>query len=296
MRRGQERFDIYCAPCHGLAGVRRRHRSPSAPTRCRRAPGRRPPRCHTDLVRGRPVGHLFNTITNGIRNMPAYGAADPGRRTAGRSSPTCGPCSAARTRASTTCRPSCGGSSGRGGRRWSRRSPDIVRGEAAPGRARASGCGAAPAAALAGASRSASASRSPRGAGGWRRFFFAYLVELRLRAEPRPRRAVLRPPPAPDARGLERGRAADRRGARRRRCRCWRCSSVPRPARAARSSTPGRNRGRRGADHVLRGKAAYLNVPFFVVALGGLLRRLERARRASSCGARSRRTRPATPR
>ncbi|MEZ4648565.1 MAG: cytochrome c [Candidatus Eisenbacteria bacterium] len=28
---------------------------------------------HTELVRSRPVGHIFNTITNGIRNMPAYG-------------------------------------------------------------------------------------------------------------------------------------------------------------------------------------------------------------------------------
>jgi mono/diheme cytochrome c family protein len=25
-------------------------------------------------VRARQVGHLFNTITNGIRNMPAYGS------------------------------------------------------------------------------------------------------------------------------------------------------------------------------------------------------------------------------
>jgi hypothetical protein len=32
---------------------------------------------HTDLVRGRPVGHLFNTITYGIRNMPEYGSQIP---------------------------------------------------------------------------------------------------------------------------------------------------------------------------------------------------------------------------
>jgi mono/diheme cytochrome c family protein len=25
-----------------------------------------------DERRGRPLGHIFNTITNGIRNMPAY--------------------------------------------------------------------------------------------------------------------------------------------------------------------------------------------------------------------------------
>jgi mono/diheme cytochrome c family protein len=31
-----------------------------------------PSSLHTDLIRGRPVGQLYNTITNGIRNMPAY--------------------------------------------------------------------------------------------------------------------------------------------------------------------------------------------------------------------------------
>ena len=32
---------------------------------------------HTDLIRNRPVGHLTNTITHGIRNMPAYGSQIP---------------------------------------------------------------------------------------------------------------------------------------------------------------------------------------------------------------------------
>jgi mono/diheme cytochrome c family protein len=32
---------------------------------------------HTDLVRGRPEGQLFNTISHGIRNMPAYGPQIP---------------------------------------------------------------------------------------------------------------------------------------------------------------------------------------------------------------------------
>ena len=32
---------------------------------------------HTDLIRSRPVGQLFNTITNGIRNMPGYAAQIP---------------------------------------------------------------------------------------------------------------------------------------------------------------------------------------------------------------------------
>jgi mono/diheme cytochrome c family protein len=36
-----------------------------------------PSSLHTDLVRGRAAGHLFNTITNGIRNMPGYGSQIP---------------------------------------------------------------------------------------------------------------------------------------------------------------------------------------------------------------------------
>ena len=32
---------------------------------------------HSELLRERPVGHLFNTISNGIRNMPAYGPQIP---------------------------------------------------------------------------------------------------------------------------------------------------------------------------------------------------------------------------
>jgi mono/diheme cytochrome c family protein len=29
---------------------------------------------HTDLVRGRQVGHLYNSVSNGIRTMPGYGS------------------------------------------------------------------------------------------------------------------------------------------------------------------------------------------------------------------------------
>lgn len=70
--RGQERFDIYCAPCHGQSGngtgmVHQRAVKLAEGTWT-------PP---TDLtsrtIVERPVGHIFNTITNGIRSMPAYG-------------------------------------------------------------------------------------------------------------------------------------------------------------------------------------------------------------------------------
>jgi mono/diheme cytochrome c family protein len=78
--RGQERFNIYCSPCHGLTGagdglVSRRADALQEGTWV-------PPLTfHGDQVRGRPVGHLFNTITHGIRNMPAYGSQiDPADR------------------------------------------------------------------------------------------------------------------------------------------------------------------------------------------------------------------------
>lgn len=76
LARGRQRFDIYCSPCHGLAGygdgmVAKRAEALQEGT------WTPPSSFHTDLVRSRPVGHLFNTITHGIRNMPAYGPQIP---------------------------------------------------------------------------------------------------------------------------------------------------------------------------------------------------------------------------
>lgn len=76
MRRGQQRFDIYCAPCHGLAGygdgmVDKRAQSLQQGTWVP------PASFHVEPASTRPVGHIFNTITNGIRNMPAYGPQIP---------------------------------------------------------------------------------------------------------------------------------------------------------------------------------------------------------------------------
>ena len=76
LRRGQERFDIYCSPCHGLAG----YGDGMVAKRADRLqePGWTPPSSlHSEVVRERPDGHLYNTISNGIRTMPAYGAQIP---------------------------------------------------------------------------------------------------------------------------------------------------------------------------------------------------------------------------
>ena len=76
VRRGQERYGIYCAPCHGLAGY---GDGPVAVRADRLQEGTwtPPTSLHAEPASSRPVGHLYNTIVNGIRNMPAYGAQVP---------------------------------------------------------------------------------------------------------------------------------------------------------------------------------------------------------------------------
>lgn len=76
MLRGKQRHDVYCAPCHGLDGSGLGTVAVRA-QELQEAKWVPPASFHTDLVRSRPVGHLFNTITNGIRTMPAYGPQIP---------------------------------------------------------------------------------------------------------------------------------------------------------------------------------------------------------------------------
>lgn len=76
MRRGRQRFDIFCSPCHGLTGNGRgtiavRAEEMEEPTWV-------PPASLQDKqYRDRPDGHIFHTITYGIRTMPAYGSQIP---------------------------------------------------------------------------------------------------------------------------------------------------------------------------------------------------------------------------
>lgn len=76
MQRGRERYDIYCSPCHGLGGYGDGMVAKRADA-LQEGTWTPPASFHTELVRGRPAGHLFNTISNGIRNMPAYGPQVP---------------------------------------------------------------------------------------------------------------------------------------------------------------------------------------------------------------------------
>lgn len=72
LRRGEERYNIYCSPCHGLAGYGDGPIAARADA-LQEGTWTPPSSLHTELVRSRPDGHLYNSITNGIRNMPAYG-------------------------------------------------------------------------------------------------------------------------------------------------------------------------------------------------------------------------------
>lgn len=77
MQRGRERFNIFCAVCHGAGGygdgmVARRAAEMQASGADTAAGWVAPTSYHTDEIRNRPAGHLYNTITNGIRTMPAY--------------------------------------------------------------------------------------------------------------------------------------------------------------------------------------------------------------------------------
>jgi len=76
MRRGEQRFEIFCSPCHGLAGDGKGMVSRRA-EELQEGTWTPPVSFHSELIRGRPVGHIFNTITHGIRNMPAYGSQIP---------------------------------------------------------------------------------------------------------------------------------------------------------------------------------------------------------------------------
>jgi hypothetical protein len=64
LARGQERYNIYCAPCHSRLGdgngviVQRGFR--------------RPPSFHTDRLRKAPLGYFFDVTTNGFGAMPDY--------------------------------------------------------------------------------------------------------------------------------------------------------------------------------------------------------------------------------
>jgi mono/diheme cytochrome c family protein len=69
MNRGQERFNIYCSPCHGRGG----DGNGMIPSRGLR----HPPSFHTDALRNAKTGHFFDVMTNGFGAMPTYAPQIP---------------------------------------------------------------------------------------------------------------------------------------------------------------------------------------------------------------------------
>jgi mono/diheme cytochrome c family protein len=64
LARGRERFDIFCAPCHGRTGI--------GDGMVVRRGYRRPPSYHDDRLRNAPVGHFIDVMANGFGAMPDY--------------------------------------------------------------------------------------------------------------------------------------------------------------------------------------------------------------------------------
>jgi mono/diheme cytochrome c family protein len=64
MYRGQERFNIYCTPCHGRIG--------DGNGQIVKRGFRQPPSYHIARLRNAGVGHFFDVITNGYGAMPSY--------------------------------------------------------------------------------------------------------------------------------------------------------------------------------------------------------------------------------
>jgi hypothetical protein len=69
LRRGRERFDIFCSPCHDRAGsgrgmiVRRGFKQPSS--------------FHVERLRAERPGYFFDVITNGFGQMSSYAGQVP---------------------------------------------------------------------------------------------------------------------------------------------------------------------------------------------------------------------------
>lgn len=71
LRRGQERYQIFCTPCHGIAGFG------DGVVIARGFPA--PPSYHTSRLRAAPARHFFEVITNGYGAMYSYAARVPPR-------------------------------------------------------------------------------------------------------------------------------------------------------------------------------------------------------------------------
>jgi mono/diheme cytochrome c family protein len=72
LARGQQRYDIYCAPCHSRLG------DGNGVIPSRGFP-RKPPSFHIERLRKAPLGYFFDIMTNGFGIMPDYASQIPPR-------------------------------------------------------------------------------------------------------------------------------------------------------------------------------------------------------------------------
>ncbi len=83
LERGRERFDIYCALCHGYAGYgdgivhQRAMELVLNPAISKGTTWVQPKNLHEPEIRVQPPGEIYNSITNGVRNMAGYAAQIP---------------------------------------------------------------------------------------------------------------------------------------------------------------------------------------------------------------------------
>jgi hypothetical protein len=71
LERGEERYKIFCSPCHGLQG--------DGNGMIAMRGMKHPPSYHQDRLRQAPNGYFFDTITNGFGAMFGYSAQIPPR-------------------------------------------------------------------------------------------------------------------------------------------------------------------------------------------------------------------------
>ena len=71
IERGQERFNVYCSPCHGRLGI--------GDGMIVRRGYRKPPSYHIDRLRQVPNGYIYDVISHGFGAMPDYAAQIPPR-------------------------------------------------------------------------------------------------------------------------------------------------------------------------------------------------------------------------
>ena len=70
LQRGEERYNIYCTPCHGYAGD---GRGIVAVGNGGIGYGFQVPSYHTESLQAREDGYIYDVIANGLNKMPSYG-------------------------------------------------------------------------------------------------------------------------------------------------------------------------------------------------------------------------------